>query len=104
MKRALDEKSIKTIYKNLLERFGEPISKAIDVEVENFDSKNQTRQTNHVVECSYCGNIPSQINEGMCCDQCGMMSDIDEAESSGRHPGHASSCTCPDCSRPESDD
>jgi len=25
---------------------------------------------------------------------------MDESEGGGRHPGHASSCTCPDCSRP----
>lgn len=30
--------------------------------------------------------------------------DIDESEGGGRHPGHATSCTCPDCSRPEADE
>jgi len=25
---------------------------------------------------------------------------VDESENGGRHPGHAKSCTCPDCSRP----
>ena len=29
---------------------------------------------------------------------------VKESEDGGRHPGHASSCTCPDCSRPEDDE
>jgi hypothetical protein len=31
-------------------------------------------------------------------------SDVHESEGGGRHPGHASSCTCPDCSRPKIDE
>ena len=151
MKRALNEATVKKIYKTLVERFGEPIGQAVEVgpgeqvktvapeEVKKvracpickgsgrcdgtgtrhqkirmkcpacrgrgfMDVKPPTPTTESVNECAHCGNIPRQITEGMCCDQCGMMPAMEEAETSGRHPGHATGCTCPDCSRPESED
>lgn len=148
MKRALNEATVKKIFKTLVERFGEPIGQAVEVGPEEqvktvepevkrvracpsckgrgkVDShKNNGMRTTRMLcphcrgrgfvdvkppttesvnECAHCGSIPHQITEGMCCDQCGMMPAM-ESETSGRHPGHASGCTCPDCSRPETDD
>lgn len=47
--------------------------------------------------CNECGGM-MQMDEAVC-SQCGKMSKMEESENGGRHPGHASSCTCPDCSR-----
>jgi hypothetical protein len=151
MKRALNEATVKKIFKTLVERFGEPISQAVEIgpdeqvksvepEVKRvracpicrgrgkvdshknngmrttrmkcpgcngrgfMDVKPPEPTTESVNECKHCGNIPRQLSEGMCCDQCGMMQSMEEAEASGRHPGHATGCTCPDCSRPEVED
>lgn len=106
MKRSLDEGTARAIFKTLLERFGEPIGKAIDLSVSDKPKRRKAKTVKpSVIEsiqaCIFCGSIPTQLNEGMCCDQCGMMTGMEETEVSGRHPGHATSCTCPDCSRQE---
>lgn len=109
----LTENVINEIYKTLTERFGVPIGKAEDVGPGVADEKQghpvlgDTKVGNYgwgaeldesTSCCEVCGGM-MEI-DGSSCSKCGMMqSSIDESENGGRHYGHASSCTCPDCSR-----
>jgi hypothetical protein len=98
---------------HLLERFGEPIGDAVDVGEGVADERNGKPKKGEASNnrgwcqsidestntCSRCGDT-LEMDE-VTCSSCGETQeigvDIDESERGGRHPGHASSCTCPDC-------
>lgn len=119
MKSKLDEGTVKGIYKTLLERFGEPIGKVKDLGPGVADERGgRAHKGKKVDNCGWGAALdedltPGEVNSPTCqgcgammpmesdtCNQCGMMAPMDESENGGRHPGHAGSCTCPDCSRP----
>lgn len=61
-----------------------------------------------MMDCPRCGHT-IYPNQNPKCRKCGKVVKapkraVDESESGGRHPGHAASCTCPDCSRPTAHD
>jgi hypothetical protein len=106
MKRRLDENTVKRIYRALVERFGEPIGKAVDagpgVADERGGHPHKGKDPGNYGWgessdcCNQCGGM-MELDED-CCSKCGMM---DQGEAGGRHLGHAAGCTCPDCARPE---
>lgn len=104
MKRRLNEGHVKQIFAVLLERFGEPIGKATDtgpgVPDERGGHAHKGEDPGNYgwggPTCNQCGSMMG-LEEDVC-SECGMMG---EGIQGGRHPGHAASCTCPDCSRPD---
>ena len=84
MARRLDERMLQRLADALTERFGQPIN----------------ARPGRILTCESCDGM-MQIDEDTC-SQCGMMDRrMPEGAGPARHPGHADSCTCPDCSRPE---
>ena len=113
MKRLLDESTVKGIYEMLVERFGEPIGKVKDIGPGVADERGghphkgedpgnygwgSSKLSEGAGVCPQCGGMMG-LDEDVC-TSCSMMSDMDESEGGGRHPGHDKACTCPDCSRP----
>ena len=111
MKPRLDESTVKKIMQTLIERFGEPIGdmtsdgQGVPDGTHKKDMGNRGFGAEFESDvCEHCGHMQTRLTEDVgCCEQCGMMG-MGESEGGGRHPGHASSCTCPDCSRPERQD
>jgi ribosomal protein L37E len=66
------------------------------------DSGSMDEAVEKMMDCPRCGHTlyPDRNPK---CSQCGytVKKKQHESEGGGRHPGHASSCTCPDCSRPK---
>lgn len=103
------------VMRTLLERFGEPLLEGDGQGVPTGDRKED--MGNRGFGARFDEDVtPGDVNEPRCdecggmmgmdevtCTQCGKMGDMDEAQQA-RHPGHAASCTCPDCSRPETDE
>jgi hypothetical protein len=100
MARKLNETALKAIADVLTERFGDPIGN-MDGDGQGVPSSNKKKDMgNRGFGAESCGCGGMMEMDGECCSQCGMMqSDMEESENGGRHPGHAASCTCPDCSR-----
>ena len=117
MKRGdLTQEALRKAYEVLLERFGEPIGDAVDAGPGVADERggkphkgkapgnsgwgSQLQEdigegeVNNTV-CQACGGMMTM--QGDTCTQCGSMGAMEESERGGRHPGHTSSCTCPDC-------
>jgi hypothetical protein len=94
MAHRLDERTAQWMAQTLTERFGPPIAAS---------------QGSRALTCESCAGM-LEIDDDTC-TQCGMMNPgMDQAmthqrmaedEGPHHHPGHASNCTCPDCSRPE---
>lgn len=106
------------VMRALLERFGEPLDEAFsdgqgvpssakkkDMGNRGFGARFDETSSAMPTTCQQCGGMMG-LDEDTC-NSCGMMPysardvGMDESEGGGRHPGHSSSCTCPDCSRPK---
>ena len=93
MKRRLNEGAVKRIYETLLERFGSPLIEAYS-DGQGVPSDSHTKNMgNRGFGADLCQNCGSMM--GLDEEMCGAC--MDESEAGGKHPGHAASCTCPDC-------
>jgi len=98
MVRKLSESTIHQLRTLLSEKFGDPIGK-MDGDGEGVPDERgeQEDMGNRGFGADLCSECRGMLDiDEITCTQCGKMS---ESENGGRHHGHASSCTCPDCRR-----
>lgn len=98
MTRKLDEGTAAQLRATLMERFGDPIV-GDGQGVPSSGAKKDMGNRGFGAKTCECGGIMG-MDEAEACTQCGMMAPAMDEDVGGRHPGHAASCTCPDCSRP----